>query len=77
MTIAYGNRSIHAVGDFAGDSATGLITITNQDGVVITIDLNGQGQPGSIKYDQTEYATIEQVNGVDIIWYNDGYFESF
>jgi hypothetical protein len=77
LNIVYGNRSIHAAGTVAQGSATGIVTITNQDGVVLTIDLDGDAQTGSVMYDQTEYAVIENVGGVDIIRYNDGYFETF
>jgi hypothetical protein len=44
---------------------------------VLTIDLDGVAKTGSVKYDQTEYATIENVRGVDVIRYIDGYFETF
>ena len=77
LNIAYGSRSIHATGNVAQGNAAGTVTITNQDGVVLTIDLDGVAKTGSVKYDQTEYATIENVRGVDVIRYIDGYFETF
>jgi hypothetical protein len=75
MTIAYGGRSIEATANFVNGDATGSISITNQDGVVATIERNNTSNNGEIIYDGQVYATIETVNGIAMIRYIDGYFE--
>ncbi|MGD8573134.1 MAG: hypothetical protein PVH98_11800 [Gammaproteobacteria bacterium] len=76
LTIAYGGRRIELEGDFTNGDATGTIDITNQDGVVITYSKNNTTTPGHITYNGEQYAEIEEVNGITLIRYNDGFFDS-
>jgi hypothetical protein len=76
LTIAYGGRQIVVTANIANNDATGSIVITNQDGVVITYDRSDVTNNGIITYNGTKYADIEEVNGVTIIRYIDGYFDS-
>ena len=76
MTIAYGGRRIEISAEIANNDATGTITITNQDQVVIIYDRSDVTNNGIITYNGTKYADIEEVNGITIIRYTDGYFDS-
>ncbi|WP_455365827.1 hypothetical protein [Kaarinaea lacus] len=76
LVIAYGGRRIEANGNIANGDVTGNIDITNQDGVVISYERENTGTPGGIYYNNAKYADIEEVNGITIIRYIDGYFDS-
>ncbi|WP_455207852.1 hypothetical protein [Kaarinaea lacus] len=76
MVIAYGGRRIEVTGSVANSEATGTIEITNQDGVVITYERTDLGNQGAIFYNNQKYADIEEVNGITLIRYIDGYFDS-
>jgi|GEM_PF-2665343 len=76
LVIAYGGRRIEMTGSVANGEATGTIEITNQDGVVISYERENTGTPGGIYYNNAKYADIEEVNGITLIRYIDGYFDS-
>ncbi|MDX2425945.1 MAG: hypothetical protein QNK15_06790 [Cycloclasticus sp.] len=83
ITIAYGSRQIVIAGDFAGSTgttaatATGTLTITNQDGVSMSIDGDFEASTGDVMFNGTSYATISQMaNGLTKITYSDGTFET-
>lgn len=76
VTIAYGGRRIELQAEYADGNTTGTVTLTNQDGVVITYQKTDTETNGVITYNGTKYADIETVNGITIIRYIDGYFDS-
>jgi len=76
LVIAYGGRRIEISGDFTNGEATGTVNITNQDGVLITYARSDSTTLGEILYQERKYADIEEVNGITLIRYIDGYFDS-
>ncbi len=62
----------------SGDSVTEVLTLTNQDGVQISVDENEAGDiVGAITVAETEVGTIEEnEDGVVIVRYSDGSFEA-
>ena len=83
ITIAYGARQIVIAADFAGSTvttvatATGSMTITNQDGVSMSINGDFEASTGDVMFNGTSYATISQMtNGLTKITYKDGTFET-
>ncbi|MGD8568316.1 MAG: hypothetical protein PVJ39_09535 [Gammaproteobacteria bacterium] len=76
VTIAYGGQRIELQADYANGDTTGTVDITNQDGVVITYERSDTATNGVINYNGQKYADIETVNGITIIRYIDGYFDS-
>ena len=85
ITIAYGTRQIEMAFDASGPTttapdgtATGTLTITNQDGIVMTIALDNSQASNDLTFNGTVYATIvEMDNGLTKISYIDGTFEIF
>lgn len=80
LTIASDGRSLQIT--LTGDnkvtnSGTGTLTISNPDGVTLTITGKEGGAQGIVKVNDKTVATLEEVNGIVIIRYNDGSFESF
>jgi len=76
LIIAYGGRRIEMTGDFVNGEAIGTVNITNQDGVLITYIRSDVTTLGAVYYNNRKYADIEEVNGITLIRYIDGYFDS-
>lgn len=76
LKIAYVGRSIEIDTSIIDGSASGSVSVVNQDGAVLHTNLTGGSILGNITYDGTVYARISDANGVKIIRYNDGSFES-
>jgi len=76
VRIAYGTRRIAITGTFSDVSATGSMTITNQDEVSMVIDGDFEAATGDIKYNGQSYGSITRMdNGLTKITYTDGTFE--
>ena len=76
--IAYGNRSVVVDMEFGASSATGSVTITNQDNVKIVLQPNAEKTAGIVTYNGQSYATVEPLsNGLTKISYTDGTFETW
>ena len=76
VTIAYGTRRIELNATVADREATGNLVITNQDGVLLTVEHNANNDTGTIKFNGQSYGTIEELsNGLVKITYSDGTFE--
>ena len=76
-TIAYGTRKIEISGSGDATSVTGSLTITNQDGVKLTITPDTTNTYGEIKYNNNLYGKVEDMsNGLLKITYSDGTFET-
>lgn len=77
ISIAYGTRQIVINGSFSDASSTGDVTITNQNGVTMTIDGDFDAETGDVKLNGQSYATISQTGtGLTKITYSDGTFET-
>jgi hypothetical protein len=77
LSIAYGTRQIVIDGSFSDSSSTGGVTITNQNGVTMTIDGDFDAATGTVKLNGQSYATISQTTaGITKITYSDGTFET-
>ncbi len=78
VTIIYGVRKIVIAGAFSDEVSTGSVTITNQDGVSMSIagaDFNAL--TGDIEYNGQIYGSIDTLeNGLTKITYTDGSFET-
>lgn len=80
LRLAFDNRSIvvSAVGDASSDTITGDITITNQDGVVLTLVPDSELKTGTISHNGKVYGSLyETTNGLLKIDYIDDTFEIF
>ncbi len=77
VTIAYGTRQIVINGAFTNMSSTGSVTITNQDGVTMSLEGGDfEAGTGNIMFNGNTYGTVEQMtNGLTKITYSDGTFE--
>lgn len=77
LKISYGGRSMEISAIVVEGSATGDISIVNQDGAILVINVTDTDVlAGNVTYDGKEYATISDVSGVIIFRYIDGSFES-
>lgn len=78
ITIAYGVRQIVIDGSFSNTASTGSVTITNQDGVTMSVEgLSDTSTGGDIKFNGTTYGTITELpSGLTKITYSDGTFET-
>jgi len=79
VTIIYGARQIVIAGAFSDLASAGSVTITNQDGVSMSIaSANFDALTGDIEYNGQVYGSIAKLNnGLTKITYIDGTFESF
>lgn len=78
VTIVYGARQIVIVGAFSDILSTGSVTITNQDGVAMSIAGSEFGTvTGDITYNGQTYGNVERLNsGLTKITYTDDTFET-
>ncbi len=86
VTLSYPGRTITIESEWMGldtdDSATASLTLTNNDGVVIQMDADesianeDDELTGNITLDSTEYAVLDVVDGVELVRYSDGTFET-
>jgi len=77
LSIAYGTRQIVIDGSFSDTSSTGGVTITNQNGVTMTIDGDFDAETGDVMFNGQSYATISKTAaGLTKITYSDGTFET-
>ncbi len=79
VIIIYGVRKIIIAGAFSDVVSTGSVTITNQDGVVMSIaDADFNALTGDIEYNGQTYGSVDMLdNGLTKITYTDGTFETF
>ncbi|MCF6337771.1 MAG: hypothetical protein L3J84_07430 [Gammaproteobacteria bacterium] len=79
VTIIYGVRKIVIAGAFSDEISTGSVTITNQDGVSMSIaGADFDALTGDIEYNGQVYGSIAELdNGLTKISYIDGTFETF
>jgi len=82
IIINYGVRQIimdttySGMGSISTATATGSVTITNQDGISMTMENDYKISPGNIALNGQTYATIVHLNnGLTKIIYSDGSFE--
>lgn len=78
ITINYGPRQIVIYGGFSSNTRTGSITITNQDGVSMSIeDIDMALGSAVLMYNGQSYGTLSEMpNGLIKITYSDGTFET-